>query len=413
MSRLSRWFGLGAALGIMAALWPVVQGRVPVEEQLAKLRARVSGARAEAPDLKGLDLLRLDVRPNRVMAPLSDGRTAELTLDSRLQRASSAVMGQYRVPEAGIVVIEVATGKVLAYASYVNEGERFDVNARAEPPAASIFKVVTAAALVDKAGLNANTEQCYHGGRSAILADELRDDPLRDKWCASLATAMGRSLNVVFGRLAQKHLTAESLTATAGAFGFGAKVPFEADNEPSTVQIPEEPLEFARSAAGFWHTTLSPLAAAVLAQSVANGGVALKPTIVQAVYDGKEKLWEADGKPKVLRRATTEGTAKELTDMMLKTVQGGSAFSAFHDAKGVPFLPGIKVAGKTGTLTRQANNRFYTWFVGFAPADKPEVAIATVVINTPTWRIKGPHLAREVLRSYFAERGHRGVTHPL
>lgn len=414
MARLSRWFGIGAALGIAAALWPIVDGKVPVEAQLSKLKSALSGTSSDKPpDFSGLDLLRLDLRPSRVVAPLSGGRTAELTLDATLQRTATAVMKQYRVPEAGVVLMDVRSGKLLAYASHVNDGEKFDVNTRAEPPAASVFKIVTAAALVEKGKLNANTEQCYHGGKSSILADELRDDPVRDKWCVSLASALGRSLNVVFGRLAQRYLTPESLTATAGSFGFGAPVPFAVANEAPSLEIPQEPLEFARTAAGFWHSSLSPLAAAVIAQTVANGGVAFTPQIVDSVYEGKRKLWESDGKPKVLRRAIQANTASELTRMMLETVDGGSAFAAFHDAKGTPFLPGIKVAGKTGTLTRDESNRFYTWFVGFAPADKPEVAIASLVVNTPTWRIKGSQLARDVLRAYFAEHGFRGVTHPL
>src|SRR4029079_7315366 len=116
-------------------------------------------------------------------------------------------------------------------------------------------------------------QQCYHGGKSRVMADELEDDPQKDKWCATLASALGRSLNVVFARLAQKHLTPEDLGAMAGAYGFGAKIPFVVDNDAPTVEMPADPVEFARAAAGFWHSTLSPLAAASLAQTVANGGV--------------------------------------------------------------------------------------------------------------------------------------------
>src|SRR5690606_24744803 len=107
------------------------------------------------------------------------------------------------------------------------------------------------------------------GGHSMILADELRDDPERDKWCATLGIAMGRSLNVVFARLAQKHLTPEDLSEMGGAFGFGASVPFEVQNEAPKIAIPDDPLEFARTSAGFWNTSLSPLAAASMMQTVA------------------------------------------------------------------------------------------------------------------------------------------------
>ncbi|HKO91167.1 MAG TPA: penicillin-binding transpeptidase domain-containing protein, partial [Polyangiaceae bacterium] len=177
-------------------------------------------------------------------------------------------------------------------------------------------------------------------------------------------------------------------------------------------QLPGDPLEFARAAAGFWHTTLSPLAAASIAQTVAGGGVAVKPRIVRAVLDGSRPEWRASDKPTVLRRALPEARAQELTKMMLQTVNGGSASRAFHEPSGKPYLRDIRVAGKTGTLSNQEENRHYTWFVGFAPADAPEVAVAALVVNTPVWRIKGPQLARDVLRSYFAKQGHPGVTTP-
>jgi len=322
-------------------------------------------------------------------------------------------MSRYHIPEAGAVLLDVKTGHVLVYASHVNKGEPFDVNARAEAPAASVFKVVTGASLVENAELDAATEQCYHGGRSRVSARELEDDPERDKWCASLATAMGRSLNVVFGRLAKKHLSVEQLTETAGAFGFGMPVPFDVPNEASGIRLPEDPVEFARAAAGFWHTSLSPLAGAVLAQTVANEGVTLRPKIVQAVEDPTgEVLFEASSEPTMVRRAIRPSTATQLTRMMVQTTLNGSARKTFFDRKGRPFLPGITVAGKTGTLTRHKENRHYTWFVGFAPAEAPEVAVAALAVNTPIWHIKGPDIARDVLRAYFAKQGRKGVRRP-
>ena len=146
MRPFSRWIGVGAALGIILALVPVVRGSISLESPLRKLAGKPAGE-APPPKLDGLDMLRLDIRPQRVTASLSEGRTAELTIDPVLQRAARAQMQRYRVPEAGVVVLSVKTGKVLAYASYVNQGTPFDVNARAEAPAASVFKVVTGAAL--------------------------------------------------------------------------------------------------------------------------------------------------------------------------------------------------------------------------------------------------------------------------
>jgi hypothetical protein len=235
--------GFGAAAGIILALVPVVRGNIDVSEPLRKLQGKP--AVPEPPSFAGLDLMRLDVRPSKVTAPLSDGRRAELTLDPVIQRAVRAEMETYRIPRAGVVMMEVKTGRVLAYASYVAEGEKVDVNVRAEAPAASVFKIVTGAALVEKAGLGAETEQCYHGGRSRIQADELVDNPRRDKWCATLGIAMGRSINVVFARLTQKHITPEDLAAVGGAFGFGAPVPFVVENQAPEIKMPADPLPHA------------------------------------------------------------------------------------------------------------------------------------------------------------------------
>ncbi|HYP87329.1 MAG TPA: penicillin-binding transpeptidase domain-containing protein [Polyangiaceae bacterium] len=404
---MRRWIGVGAALGVIAALVPVVRGSITIDAPLRKLSSAVGATpkSQEPPKLDGLDLLRLDLRPQRVMAPLKDGQVAELTLDPVMQRVARAQMQKYKLPESGVVVMDVKSGKLLAYASYVNQGDVFDVNVRAEAPAASVFKVITGSALVERAGLTAESEQCYHGGKSRILPDELVDDARRDKWCATIAIAMGRSLNVVFARLAQKHLTPEDVAQMGGAYGFGAPIPFAVPNEAPKIEIPQEPVEFARASAGFWHTSMSPLLGVSIAQTVANGGVTLEPRIVAAVSKGGEELWREQREPRVLRRAVKPETAAQVSRMMRETVANGSAFKSFHDASGKPYIPGVAIAGKTGTLTDYKRNRFYTWFVGFAPADAPEVAISTLVVNTPDWQIKAPMLAREVLRAYFEKRG--------
>jgi penicillin-binding protein A len=420
MRRWSTWVGVGAAAGLILALVPVVRGSVGIGSPLNKLAITGGGpslsagsARApERPEFRGLDLLHPTFYPERVTAPLAGGRDALLTLDPVVQREALAVMKRYGAPEAGVILMQVKTGNLIAYASYVPKDPSFDVNVHAEAPSASVFKVVTASALLEKAGLTPEAQECYHGGRSRIAAAELKDDAKHDKWCATMTQALARSLNVVFAKFAEKKLTPEIETAMGGAYGYGAPVPFAVPNQTPKIAIPAEPVEFARSAAGFYHTTLSPLLAVSIAQTVANGGVALEPRIVQAVYQGRKKIWEEATLPRVLRRAVKPGTASELARMMTQTVSDGTAYKAFHDRAGHPYLPGIEVAGKTGTLARHSTDKLYTWFVGFAPADKPEVAIAALVVNNPTWRIKAPELAREVLCAYYAKKGVPGVRAP-
>jgi penicillin-binding protein A len=114
--------------------------------------------------------------------------------------------------------------------------------------------------------------------------------------------------------------------------------------------------------------------------------------------------------------AIGKDTALQLETMMEHTVTEGTSYKAFHDPKGGVFLPGIQVAGKTGTLTEAETQRYYTWFTGFAPAHRDpgmrQVAVAVLVVNGPSWQVKANVLARDVLRAYFAEQGVQGVSRP-
>src|SRR5690606_9297213 len=104
------------------------------------------------------------------------------------------------------------------------------------------------------------------------------------------------------------------------------------------------------------------------------------------------------------RSVIPRATARSLAEMMELTVSRGTAHGAFFDPAGHPFLPGIDVAGKTGTLTAERPYRGYTWWVGFAPAERPTIAVAALVVNSPRWRIKASYVAREALRYYLVER---------
>jgi penicillin-binding protein A len=279
-----------------------------------------------------------------------------------------------------------------------------------------VFKLITGTALVDSAGLTPETSQCYSGGEQRITAQDLEADATKDKYCATLAGAMGRSLNTVFARLAQKHLSRERLAETAKTFYFGRDLPFDVPVQASTVVFPEDPLGYARTAAGFWNTSLSPVHAAFLSATFARGGEPMRPVIVSEVTraDGKAvfKLGDAIALPRIV----SEKTASAVTTMMEATVSDGTCFRAFHDKAKIPFLPGITVAGKTGTLTDAQNKKYYTWFTGFAPSRPApgarSVAVSVLVANGPIWKVKANLIAREMLRAFFAQAGAAGVTRP-
>jgi peptidoglycan glycosyltransferase len=391
----------------------------PAPEQPAVVRTGPPAAPEgpAAPPLAGIDLTRIHVDDDGVSAPAAAGRTALLTLDPELQRTAAALLRSHKFPEAAVVAMDPETGAILAYASYADGQPPRDLNVVASAPAASVFKIVTGAALVKEAKLGPDTRQCYCGGEQKILPSDLVEDPHRDKWCVTLAGAMGRSVNTVFARLAQKHLPPAALEATAKTMGFGEGVPFDVPVEPSTLTLPPDPLGYARTAAGFWNTTLTPLEAAWLSAAMAHGGEAMRPTIVKSVVAGEKKVIYTSPEPAVVRRFVDKEVAAAVTTMMEHTVSEGTSFKAFHDPSGTSFLPNVPVAGKTGTLTDNAQSKLYTWFTGFAPS-RPvpgvrTVAIAVLVVNRPQWHVKANTVAREMLRAALAAQKVPGVTRPV
>ncbi len=361
----------------------------------------------------GLELTHIGL-DDRGTSVVSGDRVARLTLDPELQRTATSLLEEHKLPEAAVVLVDTATGHVLVYASHVEHGRARDLCAEASKPSASVFKIITGSALVENAGLGAETRQCYSGGEHEVVARDL-EDSARDRSCTTLGGAMGRSINTVFARLALKHLKPDTLRDMAESYGFDQPVPFDAPNQASTLHLPADSLGYARTAAGFWNSMLSPLEAAWIGATVARGGEAPRLSIVREVTQGKTVIYSAPP-PSIVHRATTVETAQAVTAMMEHTVAEGTSFKAFHDVNGSPYLPGITVAGKTGTLASASKQQLYTWFAGFAPskpmASVPQVAIAVLVVNEPTWHVKANVIAREMLRAYFAEHDVEHVTAP-
>src|SRR5687767_9994531 len=211
----------------------------------------------------------------RFVADLAGGGVAQLTLSPPLQRAAEEVLAAYDLPFGAAVAISIPDGRVLALAGRsaldpsLGPGE---LALRPWAPAASVFKVVAAAALVSEGGLSAASRACYHGGISAVLPEHLIDIPSLDRRCDTLGFAIGKSQNAIIAKLASRHLRPDSLARVAAAFGFGETIPFDAEVFPSELELPDDSLEFARTAAGFWNSSLSALHGALIAAAVANAG---------------------------------------------------------------------------------------------------------------------------------------------
>lgn len=339
---------------------------------------------APLPAPPSLSAAHVDAATGRLVAPLGEGR-AVLTIDPALQAKLVRSLETYRVPWGATVLLEPATGRVLALAAFA--------------PAASLFKIVTAAALLEE-GVNARDEVCYHGGRRRLAPRLLADDPRRDRRCLSLTEAFGHSTNVVFAKLADRDLDPDALRAAAERFLFNVPIAFAEPVEPSPAEIPDDPFALAKTAAGFGDVRISPLHAALVAAVVANGGTFVPPVIVD----------EAEGSPfppppPEPWRVVDEGVAGGLAAMMRATVESGTARRVFRRPGRA--LQGVEVAGKTGSIAEAGPYRDTSWFVGYAPADRPVVAVATVVVNDRLWHARAPTVAREALEAYFAGRRDR------
>jgi len=354
-------------------------------------------------------------RDGRWVAPLAAGGDAVLTLDVELQRAASKILGTANPVRGGMVVLDAHTGKILAWAESARDGRHHQVLTTSRVPAASVFKLVTTAALFETTSLIPTEQVCISGGTHGIERRHL-DAPRGDAIeCSPFAYAIGYSKNAVFAQLATHRLLRNGLVDTAQALGFNGLVPFDIDVPVGTLEVPYGDLDFARTAAGFQGSTLSPLGGAYLASVIAHGGQAIKFRITEPPADASDdELPEpSDDEAQVIGRVLKPLTAARLRRMMEVTVRSGTCRHAFSDSSGRPYLGNMRVSGKTGTLRPEANEGMTSWFIGFAPSQNPEIVISVMLENGAVWRRKANELARDLLRSYFHAHGRPWITDPL
>ena len=355
-----------------------------------------------APTLRQqVDLDRARLVDGRLQQRLRDGTRVTFTLDPELQAWALKYLDSYNVPYGAMVMMDVKDGKTLIMAGHSSRDDEVGIEQlclRPWAPAASVFKLVTATALLNR-GVPANAQVCYHGGFRGLKKSHIKDNPRLDTTCRSLSYAIAKSINPIMGKLAIRYLGQKHLKRWSRRLGFDQTIPFDLPVSPSKATIPKEKLALARVAAGFWRTEISPLPGAVLAGVAGSGGLLRWPHVIQSV-DRPGGGHEVPAR-KAPRRVINRYYAKQLRLMMVRTTVMGSARRGFQSRRGRPFLRKIKVGGKTGSLSRKHPYLQYSWFVGFAPADKPEVAFAVLLGNPARWRIKAHTAARMMLSRYF------------
>ncbi len=338
----------------------------------------------------------------------SDGRdySIKYTTNDKLEKRIKRLLRMYRSDFASVVVLDNNTGKVLSAIDYTRKTKKFGVSLSfsSTNPAASVFKVITAADLVENTKISKESLFSYNGKSSTLYKYQLKNK--KNRWTRTIPfkSAFARSNNVIFGKAAINNTSAKSLTATANKFGFNEDLLQIIDTGESQLYNVSTEYALAELASGFNRgTMISPLHGAVIASVIANDGILKKPTILNEIYDRKQErtVW----KPKyILKRVISKDAATEVKSMMINTVKNGTARGAFKPWK-IKKLSNVEIGGKTGTITGGLPYGKRDWFVSYAkPKDASEgkgISVCVMIVNVKHWYIKSTYLAKKIIQYYY------------
>ena len=358
------------------------------------------------------------------------GGNVTVTINPKAQQAAfDGLRGLGTDVKGAVVAIEPATGKILALVSSPtydpNKLASHDFAAAGKTkgrlqtssdgplqnraieetlPPGSTFKVVTSSAALDRSRFTPDSK--VPGGR---VFDVPGGRPIPNENGAScggglitLARALEVSCNVAFSWLGLK-VGEKDMRAQTDAYGFGDRYFTELDDsltkqaishfsDPAPGRNSLDPAFLALSSIGQYDVRATPLQMAMVVAGVANSGKVMKPYLVDEVQSPDlDVLKKTDSE--VLSDAISPASARQLTEMMVGVVDRGTAVSAQ--------IPGVRVAGKTGTAQSAPGRPPYAWFVSFAPADDPKVAVAVLVQDAGVARdaISGNGLAAPIAKS--------------
>ena len=331
------------------------------------------------------------------------GFTLQLTLDPQLQVAAEKHLDQNRILTGSTVMIEAKTGRILALAENETVRNAY-LPVTSQAPAASLMKIVTASASIEKENLDPDDIIFFRGGCGYLRNENWMYDPKRDHQRMSFAKAFGSSCNTVFGRLSLYEVGLSSLKVFAEKFMFNKPIPSDIKIQTSMFLLPElataTPQEIAEAGAGFGATKLSPIHAALLSATIGNSGVMMSPFLVEAAFnsEGKE-VYRAV--PSEVNKVISKKTAYQVEKLMLATISTGTSRRAFHRIGTRADID--EIGGKTGTLLDPENRDvLYTWFSGIAPLNSPNsIAIGTVVASQHNWVVRASSVAQNTLAEYL------------
>lgn len=330
----------------------------------------------------------------------------EYTIDPELQKAADKLLRSYKPDYAAIVVMDAETGKVLAMSSFAKDPSvNENLALRSTFPAASVFKIVTATAALDKYKLTPETTIRFNGSNHTLYRRNVMSSNV-NRWTRnmSLRQAFAQSVNTVFGRLALERLQPQDLQEYAGRFGFNRNIASDLPFEPGSIDVPmEKNFHLTEISSGFnTGTTMSPVQGAMIAASVVTDGEMPVPYVVDRMKDEYgQVLFQAE--PVSAGSTMSPEAARRLQVLMEATVSQGTSRKSFRYLTRNKRFKELVVGGKTGSLTGTNPRGKTDWFVGYGMNENQKIAVAAVTVNVKYWTVKSAYLAQAMLQSHFRE----------
>jgi peptidoglycan glycosyltransferase len=342
--------------------------------------------------------------------PEKVGNSIQTTLDYDVQKKAYDLLGSSK---GAVVVLNPQTGEILALVSKpsfdpnsldedwadINGNEDMPLINRATAglyPPGSTFKVITAASAIEN--ISGIMDRTFEDEGKIVFNDNeslsnYDGEVLGD---ISFEEAFVHSSNVVFGTLGME-LGNGKLKDTAEAFGFNADTPADGVTIENSV-FPSygfyEKGNLAQSAIGQSEVLATPMEMALAASTIANGGVMMKPYIVSRVMSSSGDTVKTI-EPAQIRQVVSADTASVVKDFMREVVRVGTGTNAA--------VPGIEVCGKTGTADHAEGSEPHSWFIGFAPYENPQVAVAVIVEEGGTGGGLAAKIAGQVIKAALSK----------
>ncbi len=330
------------------------------------------------------------------------GNDIILTINYSLQKEAFEALGNNR---GAIVALEPKTGAVLAMATTpafnpntLDEDWETLINDSSAPlinraiqglyPPGSSFKIITASAAIDS-GTTAFDSIYKSPGEIEVHGNIVSNYKKEDLGEIPLDKAFALSANTAFAQIGLD-LGADKLVKYAEGFGLNHQIPFNLPVKTSSIPAPKkmDDVDVAWGAIGQADVLVTPLQMALVGSSIANEGTVMKPFLVKEIRDHRGIIVKSFEGKKWLK-PIEQTTAKEIAEMMIKTVEEGTGEAAQ--------ISNISVAGKTGTA-EVANSDPHAWFIGFAPAQNPKIVVAVIVENGGLGSKGAAPLAKRVIQ---------------